>query len=167
MRKMFNILLMGEIRRLPVEVGSLYHHLHWLYISQVVVWNFFHQPYTFLGGGLWCMTRSPKKPKDVLMERFPPFWIEPTSYLVYYTYKISALMYDLLKPTNCDVDKEDMLKTSIISKLVCFHSFRVSEFLTSFYLSELGRGQDAPWGETSLWWATWRDFKRSFITAEQ
>ena len=33
-----------------------------------------------------------------------------------------------------------MLKTSIISKLVCFHSFRVSEFLTSFYLSELGRG---------------------------
>jgi len=60
MRKMFNILLMGEIRRLPVEVGSLYHHLHYIYISQVVVWNFFHQPYMLWVVDFGALPAAPK-----------------------------------------------------------------------------------------------------------
>ena len=37
------ILLMEEIRRSPVEVGSLSHCLMRFHTSQVVVWDFFHQ----------------------------------------------------------------------------------------------------------------------------
>ena len=36
----------SEIRRSPVEVGSLSHYLQGLFFtSQVVVWDFFHQQY--------------------------------------------------------------------------------------------------------------------------
>ena len=35
----------SEIRRSPVEVGSLSQYLEGFYTSQVVVWDFFHQQY--------------------------------------------------------------------------------------------------------------------------
>ncbi len=45
----------SEIRRSPVEVGSLSHYLRRvLALSQVIVWDFFHQQYVAFSKKLGC-----------------------------------------------------------------------------------------------------------------
>ena len=137
MRKMFNILSMGEIRRLPVEVGSLYHHLHWLYISQVVVWNFFHQPYTFLGGGLWCTTCSPKNQRMFWWKGF--VLSELSRHRVWYIIRIYLCVNVRPSETNrCDLDKRICWKhPSLASWFVSqLQSFRVSNQFLSLRVGE-------------------------------
>ena len=49
-------MLLDEIRRSPVEVGSLSHYLRAFYRSQVVVWDLFSTSIFFCkaGGNIFC-----------------------------------------------------------------------------------------------------------------
>ena len=47
------VLLVAEIRRSPVEVGSLSNYLRSFYASQVVVWDFIDQQYHIIPISIW------------------------------------------------------------------------------------------------------------------